>query len=98
MGSSVLDRVDPIGKVGRFRPRLRRNPETFGQRNSRLGHIATRTSIGMVKAKMKLDEQRSKPTSMFNTQEGFGLNPDLLKTETTIFSKRAIERELTELE
>ena len=43
--SSVLFKVLPNGKVGRFRPRIKRKRETFAERNSRLGHLATRTSL-----------------------------------------------------
>lgn len=44
--STVLYKVPPNGNVGMFRPRPKRKRETFGERNSRLGYLATTTSLG----------------------------------------------------
>lgn len=46
--STVLFKVNPVGNVGRFRPRAKRQKETFAERNSRLGHLAHRTSVGVI--------------------------------------------------
>lgn len=91
--SSVLFRVDPKGQVGRFRPRKQRVRESFGERNSRLGHLATRTSLAKIKHGMHGFEGEK-----FKNDIGYALKPEMLQTNTTILSKRDMEREISNLE
>ena len=42
--SSCLLKQPMLDGIGKFRPRRVKNPETFGERNKRLGYISIRTS------------------------------------------------------
>lgn len=98
--SSVLYRVNPVGNVGRFRPRAKRKQESFAERNSRLGYIATRTSVGLIKGKMLAQPQVLAAASLDvpSLQASNVLSPAIVKSETTQVEKRSIERELKDLE